>query len=260
MAVDESTRAIQDLDSLHLRNKNVKNAKLLDQQRVKLQEGYETALYDLIVENVVEKMLPEYHGRVNYFCHRVNNERFGVFRKEYKTYSRDPIMGAEFKGYMVPKFAWVWTVKISAQEILQNNDIQHELSLHQPVQHEESLSQYAEQVDDIFVCEEIQIGDTSHCNGFPMTICINSPINEQVRQNRVAIAQGGGAYNNMMPLFQQMTNLADTDPYLYGFVWQSLMKPWHWWIRRLLGDINQVLKESSWRNPVLTDQESELSN
>ena len=42
MALDESTRAIQDLDSLRLRNKNVKNAKLLDQQRVKPEEEYKT--------------------------------------------------------------------------------------------------------------------------------------------------------------------------------------------------------------------------
>ncbi len=110
----------------------------------------------------------------------------------------------------------------STQEILQDENIQHELSVHEPVQHEERLSQYAQQIDDISASEEIQAGDTSHCKGFPMTICINSPTSEQVRQNRVAIAEGGGAYNNMMPLFQQMTNLADTDPYLYGIMWQSL--------------------------------------
>ena len=112
MALDESTRAIQNLDSLRLRNKSVKNAKLLDQQRVKPNEAYKTQLFDVIVPHVVEEMMSEYDARKDYFYYRVDNATFCVFRREYKEYTNTPTIRSEFLGYMIPKFAWVRTVKI----------------------------------------------------------------------------------------------------------------------------------------------------
>ena len=83
MALDESTRAIQNLDSLRLRNKSVKNAKLLDQQRVKPNEEYKTQRFDVIVPYVVEEMVSEYDARQDYFYYRVDDATFWVFRREY---------------------------------------------------------------------------------------------------------------------------------------------------------------------------------
>mmetsp|Transcript_88207 Transcript_88207/g.172545 ORF Transcript_88207/g.172545 Transcript_88207/m.172545 type:complete len:148 (+) Transcript_88207:629-1072(+) len=96
-----------------------------------------------------------------------------------------------------------------------------EVALSQPVQYEESLSQYAQHIEDASDAEEIADSD---CDGkrSAMTLSINYPTYQQMQDNKVAIAKGGGAYNNMLPLFQQMTNLADTDPYIYEIMWQTL--------------------------------------
>ena len=364
MTLDESKKALQNLDSLRLRNKNVKNARLLDQQRVKAHDDYEKKLYDFIVEYVVKEVLSEYHGRQSYFSYQVNDDTFWVFLKEYKTFSRNPANRTVFIGYMVPKYAFVRTVKVIEkrgsnylvcscgnfarfgwgcrhcykvretcpipedcvvrcridylryfnkpgfenltrmfQECLRNEPpgiplsddfgvatevgqgdapigllqerTQHMVtpregqsmveralirpgnhwhlrdatvvhvegeecmtqntqpmlrSIQQPMQHEENLSQYAQEVNELSQQVEdasttgVEEGaDASNFNEeFPMTINISYPTTEQVQENRVAISQGGGAYNNMMPLFQQMTNLADTNPYLYDILWQSL--------------------------------------
>jgi hypothetical protein len=44
---------------------------------------------------------------------QVQKMRQGVGRKEFRTYSNTPAVRAEFLGYMIPKFAWVRTVKVS---------------------------------------------------------------------------------------------------------------------------------------------------
>lgn len=118
---------------------------------------------------------------------------------------------------------------------------QHDINLTQPVQHEENLSQYAQHEENL--SQDAQLGgesfdpdepddqppldsssdDTDLDDSiFPLTISVNQPTTNHLHENKIAIARGGGAYNNMMPLFQQLTNMADTDPYLYDILWQSL--------------------------------------
>jgi hypothetical protein len=58
--------------------------------------------------------------------------------------------------------------------------------------------------------------DTERTDVTGRTIQITTPTEQQIEEYKVAISQGGEAYHNMMPLFQQMTNAADTDPYLAG--------------------------------------------
>lgn len=94
------------------------------------------------------------------------------------------------------------------------------LNVQQPVHHEdeENLSQYAQQAEnellhDAAGNEEFEEYDNSEAQDSGMTIHIRCPTAEQISKNKVAIAQGSGAYHNMiLPLFQQLTNVADTDP------------------------------------------------
>lgn len=345
MALDESSKAIMDLDHLRLRNKNVRNAKLLDQKSIKPQEEYQTKLHGSIVKNVVEDILLEYHARVNYVHHRKDETTFWVFRKQYKQYSCTPTNPAEFSGYMIPKYAWIRTIRITEfqgrcflvcscgkyqrfgwgcrhgfkvrdsfptpedctvrsridylryfkkpgfdqltkifQDCLRNeppgiplgersllvavgqgdatdtmlversrntmmgigalirpgnhwylsstvNEVQNQQTFQseanttkiiaqQVVQNEENLSQYAQQVEN--VCNQMDhLSDDNSNHEFPITISITTPTPQRLHDNSVAISSGG-AYHNMSALFQQMSNLADTDPYLYDIMWQSL--------------------------------------
>jgi hypothetical protein len=54
------------------------------------------------------------------------------------------------------------------------------------------------------------------------TYDITEPTSEQLQEFRTAIRQGGGAYMNNMPLYQQMAGVANANPRLYSIFSQGL--------------------------------------
>jgi hypothetical protein len=112
MTVDQSAKAIFDLDKARHQTKTVKHANLLDQQRTKPKEIYETQLYDTIVDNAVHRLCSQYSSSGDYVYRRINEDTFLVLRNGYQQYSNDHNKKEEFKKYMIPKFARVRVVKI----------------------------------------------------------------------------------------------------------------------------------------------------
>jgi hypothetical protein len=73
-------------------------------------------------------------------------------------------------------------------------------------------SQFAEQAEDVDEGTQETIA----------TIDIKEPTSQDLEEFRQATKRGGGAYNNAMPLFQQMANCAETNPRLHSIFTQGL--------------------------------------
>jgi hypothetical protein len=83
LTVDQSAKAIFDLDEARHQTKTVRRASLLDQERTKPKKRYERELYDSIVEDAVHKLCSQYSSRGHYVYRRINEDTFlfyGMYR------------------------------------------------------------------------------------------------------------------------------------------------------------------------------------